>query len=366
MKCWSPWANLNINPDGSMAPCCRFRHDLYEDQFDFHTDSIQDYLNSPFLDEIKDQMINDKWPKGCLHCQNDEENNIVSKRQLDLELHPVLRTYEPDQGFVLAAITFGNICNLKCITCTPKASSRWRQEYNTIYGKDMKVARFYEQGLVDQIVSQNVTHIDIAGGEPFLREIPQHEELIQKLVQTGQAPNISLHYTTNVQAMPSEQIWNLWNEFKEIEIQMSIDGLRDRFEYIRYPAKWPTMTNNAAIYWYENQQRKNMKLSISHTVSAFNVMYLDEFWQWCKQAHLPEPYLGNVTSPAHWRANVWIGEHRKRIQETLQNSTVSEIRRFAKMFDGPGDEQLYNTFLKTLKAHDQYRGLNFEEVFFTI
>jgi sulfatase maturation enzyme AslB (radical SAM superfamily) len=160
--------------------------------------------------------------------------------------------------------------------------------------------------------------------------------------------------------MPDQEWWQLWTHFKEVEIQLSIDGIGPRFEYIRYPGNWQQAIKN--IDTYISQQDK-IKLSVSHTVSAYNIYYLDEFFSWCHSQKLPRPWLGRVHNPAHMRLSVWPDPAKKFIIDHLKSSTWQDVQTWADLMNNTNDSDLFDTFKQRCHQHDQYRNTNFASVF---
>ena len=90
-----------------------------------------------------------------------------------------------------------------------------------------------------------------------------------------------MHYTTNGSIFPDTEWWDIWKYFKKVDIQLSIDGVGARFEYIRFPGNWNNLEKNVSDYKIKIKNCENMQLSISHTLGALNIFYLDEFFHWC-------------------------------------------------------------------------------------
>jgi len=366
--CYAPWTNIDIDPQGYMSPCCKFRHELYHySKHNIIASDLDSYKNSKLLQEIKQDFLNDDWPKGCQRCQIEEENSIDSKRQLDFtRWQEYYNTYNlENDGFLTASVAFGNTCNLKCITCNADTSSRWYQEYKLIYGAAQKPNHFYKNGFVQDLVSQcdNLIHLDIGGGEPLLSGIDQQHELLDYYIDTGQAKNISIHYTTNVTEYPSQLWWDKWKHFKEIDIQLSIDGIGNRHEYIRFPASWPECEQNVDRYLQAKNQIPNLRLSVSHTLSAYNIYYLDEFFSWCEQKHLPLPWVGRVNNPKHLRLSVYPDQVKQLIITHLKTSKFQDVLTWADLLGKSDDSRYFSEFVKRTKQHDNYRHLNFDEIF---
>jgi sulfatase maturation enzyme AslB (radical SAM superfamily) len=193
--------------------------------------------------------------------------------------------------------------------------------------------------------------------------IQEQKELLRFYIETDQAQHISLHYTTNATLFPSIDWWNLWQHFKEIDIQLSIDGVGARYEYIRYPAVWSDLTNNIEQYLKYQAQKPNLRLSVSHTVSAYNIYYLDEFFKWNYNIGLPRPWLGKVHNPLHMRPSVWTNTAKQMIIEKLTSSEYDDVKVWGDLISNTDDSKHFQMFQQRLHAHDQYRGTNFKQVF---
>lgn len=363
--CHSPWTNLDISPTGDIAPCCKFQTGLYDQHFNIQHHDLDDYVGSAFLTTVKQEFQAGQWPRGCERCRIEEENNIQSKRQLDFQrwsTHYNKYNLDTDQ-WITASIAFGNTCNLKCITCNSETSSRWQKEYQDIYGIDHKHVKFYKQDFVEKFVEQapNVIHLDIPGGEPFLSGVAEQQQLLKYYIDSGQASKITLHYTTNVTVFPDHSWWNLWQHFREVDLQLSIDGVGDKYEYIRYPASWSDIVQN--VHRYIVHHSGNIRLSVSHTVSAYNIYYLDEFFSWCYSVGLPRPWCGRVHNPVHMRPSVWPKHVRQAIAEHLNTSKHSDVQNWTNLILNSDDSGNFSTFVTKLHEHDHYRGLSFASTF---
>ena len=362
--CLVPWTSIDIRPNGTIAPCCKYR-ETPEEKLNITQVSIDDYTNSTFLKKIKDTMLQNKWPEGCFRCQQEEASGIKSKRILDYERWPTeFDTYTEDKGYIIAAIAFGNTCNLKCITCHSGASSLWRKEYFDIYGIDnAPVDKLSSDASEIYDAMPNIIHLDIPGGEPFLSEIKKQKRLLQRYIDSGQSKDITLHYTTNGQIFPGQEWWNLWQNFKEIDMQLSIDGVGKRYEYIRFPAKEGTIEKNIQLYIEKEKTNNNLRLSVSHTVSSYSIYYLTEFFDWCEQVGLPRPWCGVVNTPKHMRPQVFPQAIKNKIIKHLNSSRHQDVHTWATYLTNNDSSGHYEKFLQITDAHDRYRKLSFANTF---
>ena len=365
--CYSPWTNIDISPMGEISPCCKFQTQYYDQHFNIQNHTLDQYLNSEFLSNIKQEFKQAMWPRGCERCKIEEQNSIQSKRNLDFERwNKHYNALDLNNASVLtSSVAFGNTCNLKCITCNSYSSSRWQQEYNSIHGVNILPVKFYKKDFVDDFVKQapNIIHIDIPGGEPFLSGVLEQQKLLQHYIDTGIANKISLHYTTNVTIFPNSSWWKIWSYFKEVDMQLSIDGIGNRYEYIRYPAKWQDTETNVNRYIEKNRVLNNFRLSVSHTVSAYNIYYLDEFFTWCYNVGLPRPWLGRVHTPSYMSPEVWNNEAREFITNHLQTSNNSDVVNWGLLIKNTDESSMFDLFKKYLHQHDSYRNTNFANTF---
>ena len=364
--CYAPWTNLDIDPQGNLAPCCKYRHD--RPALNIQNSSISEYQNSAAVHEIKEIFKQGQWPRGCDRCRIEEENNISSKRQLDYDRwQQQYQDYDIDapRGFLTASVAFGNTCNLSCVTCNPWVSSRWQKEWAIKHGKDIAPNHFYKDNLIDDLVqaAPNLIHLDVPGGEPFLSGVQQQKELLQYYCDTGQSQNIALHYTTNTTQWPDDDWWDLWENFREVEIQLSLDGVGQRLEYIRYPAKWDIVKDVTEKYVHRQKQLSNLRLSVSCTVSAYNVYYLDELTSWCYTMELPVPWFGRVHNPDYMRPTIWPDAARDFIIDKLRNSQHKELHTWATMLSRVNDNDRFDTFKEHVRWQDQYRRTDFDSTF---
>jgi len=365
--CYAPWTNIDISPSGNVTPCCKFQTGHYTQKFNIQNTSIDEYADSEFVAEIKQQFKQGEWPVGCERCKIEENNGIESKRILDYtRWKEHYNNYDLDSNkFITSSIAFGNTCNLKCITCGPHSSSRWQKEYFDLYQVDVPHHKFYKNNFVRDFVKHapHMIHVDIPGGEPFLSGVKEQQELLNYYIDNGQAKEISLHYTTNGTVFPDDVWWSLWKNFKEIDLQLSIDGVGNRYEYIRYPANWSELTNNVGRYVANEKQLDNVRLSVSHTVSAYNIYYLDEFVSWCYTVGLPKPWFGRVHNPIHMRPTVWPQNVCASIADHLNTSEHSDVRVWAELVINENDSEHFEMFRNKMQQHDQYRGLDFDNTF---
>jgi len=365
--CYAPWTNIDIKSSGLLRPCCFFKYSK-NDTFNVYDNTIEEYADSEFLKNLKNDFINGKKPKGCQRCWTDEDSNIKSKRILDIERwNRDFESYDLDSGkFLTVSLGMGNTCNLKCRTCDGKASSKWVKEELQYGIKTNKIHEFYKNdAFTDQVkgLIGDIIQLDISGGEPLVAGVPQQLDILDTIINANQADKVKLHYTTNLTMFPNKQFWKRWDHFKNIDFSFSIDGLYDQFEYLRHPAVWDDCYQNLKKYQSYAKKKNNIQISISHTVSAFTIFYLPEFFNWCIKEGLPKPWTGRVRYPLHYQLGIFPDASKQIIKDKLLSHVHKDVRVWAdEVFVNDNTENLQDFWIWTNQV-DQYRDQSFKETF---
>jgi MoaA/NifB/PqqE/SkfB family radical SAM enzyme len=177
-----------------------------------------------------------------------------------------------ESGTCPGSATFnpGSICNLACVTCGPDASTRWQQELG------MPVAsgnpRAIDQEIIDQ--ARSMTGLVIGGGEPVLNF--STETLLE---HANREQLISVHFNGTV--LPRQSFLDKSSRLQNIRYVFSIDGVGQRFEYLRWPAKWDQVIKN--ILWLQEHAPDNVEFGVNITISQLNNHYLTEIVEWVDQ-----------------------------------------------------------------------------------
>ena len=327
--CVLPWSHISIKTNGTYRLCCHSEtsqnRGLLRDKKNqpFHIGSADwaDVINSPTMKAVRKTMLKGKWPEECIRCQREHDSGMISRniyeRQrlagMETEIYPsYIKTKNltrpdgeiPLEDFPVSFldIRFGNLCNLKCIMCSPTDSSQWYEDHHSLWGKD----HFYNGGKKIKLTAdkngklkteKNVFNwsdnknlwrqiekhkkqfrkIYIAGGEPLM--IKRHYDFLQECVDQKLAGQIELEYNSNITLIP-QKVWGIWRHFKRIIMGMSIDGFGKVNDLIRYPSQWSRIENNLLKF---DQINGNFEPHIATTVSLLNIWHLPEFLEYIMQ-----------------------------------------------------------------------------------
>jgi MoaA/NifB/PqqE/SkfB family radical SAM enzyme len=328
--CPLPWIHLATRPNGDVRVCCTANAsgagvvDSKESGLvtqDGHIMNLRDYSieeiwNSSQMKATRLQMMNDEIPASCTKCFEEESNGITSKRQWEtmvwkerLDIDSIVATTEQDGSLPVSIPYFdlrlGNLCQLKCIMCSPHDSSSWIKEWKLQYPKYKTLELIKDQKWDDRNrdytwyqnnkflneMKQQATFIKelyFAGGEPLL--IPEHYKILEFMVETGNAGNCVLRYNSNGLELP-EKLFELWSHFKQVKFNFSVDALEERNDYIRHPSKWANIVSNLERL---DDTPDNIIVNIACAVQLMNVLTIPDLVNWktsmnFKKINLP-PY----------------------------------------------------------------------------
>ena len=327
--CPLPWIHLATRPNGDVRVCCTANASGAGDEdskevglvkengqaMNLQTHSIAEVWNSNYMRTVRLQMLEGKVPPSCTKCFEEESKGIVSKRQWEssvwnerLDMATIIDATGEDGSLPVDIPYFdlrlGNLCQLKCIMCSPHDSSSWIKEWKLQYPKYKTIElkqdqqwnndfdyTWYKKGsFLSEMRSQayNIRELYFAGGEPLL--IPEHYKILEFMVETGAAKNCILRYNSNGLELP-EKLFELWNHFKQVKFNFSIDAVGERNDYIRYPSKWADVVANLERL---DNTPNNITVNIACAVQLLNVMNVPELVNWkesknFKKINLP-PY----------------------------------------------------------------------------
>lgn len=254
--------------------------------FNIAHDPIELAWNNSLRKEVNDALEKGERHENCKQCWIMEDAGVKSKRIRDTFERPKdLGDPREDQPMWLD-LKIGNICNIKCRTCWAGSSTKWMRETYDLYTDKVipyrQFAKKYDnhrKTLSEDNESwkkieewlPNLRQMEFYGGEPMYNE--HHWNILHKAVEIGAAKNITLHYNTNGTIYPKDHI-GIYQYFKRVGISFSIDGMHDKFEYIRDDAKWEEVLGNIKK-WQDthpfNSNNPSHYLTGLMTVSLYNL-----------------------------------------------------------------------------------------------
>jgi len=306
-------AALLEHSNDTVVPCCRWNSNSPVPEFKNHLntdnrDQVMDYKN--YFDIVREKMIKGEPVRECAKCYQQEHDGLNSMRSTALnDFVEDTKALERKQGnrgpkglaqdIVIPKLEYleiesGRYCNLKCRSCGPGFSSSWDED---VKGNNEVLTNFYgpNHEIFDDLQSktktndslafltykdsQHLNEIKVTGGEPFLTD--SFLKFLENLVEWNIAKNIVLEVFTNSSFFPKEKHTQMLTKFKQVDINLSIDAVGERNNFLRKKSKWQVVQNVAKRWEELSIQNDNISIGISHTVTIFNSLYFDEFLNWC-------------------------------------------------------------------------------------
>lgn len=210
--------------------------------------------------------------KNCNQCLSRERTQFNRSHRITANsLIPDSAQYNDPYTLTLQVDT---TCNAACVTCGPNYSSLWKKQLDPNAKLDNFESQY--QIIFQSVDFKHIKKILFVGGEPFLSS---HNTTV--LSKVNDPSNVELSYTTNGSVFPSDDVIELWKNFKEVTIVFSIDGTEEQFEYLRWPLSWRKI-NETINRCTEFSSKGNFKFLINTTINPLNIFYFDRVESWSK------------------------------------------------------------------------------------
>lgn len=376
-----PHISLAMQNDGDVCVCnlntASFKHNKTHETIYIHKEGLQSAWNSYTRKTIATALDRGIRLPSCQACWDKEDAGVLSARQLHNATFKDVKANK-DQPRILI-IKPGNVCNLGCRMCNPATSTSL---YNDFYKLDVErksfSGSFKEYTNNFEIIRESFSkdnekiwntlndwlsdlhYIDIYGGEPMLS--PEIWKNLKHAVDNKLSQSISIQYHTNCTIWNDDYI-DLLKNFKLVNVGISIDSDDPKqLEYIRHKSKFEEVIFNLKKYIELNNKFKNIKPSITLTVSIYNVYYLDSIIKGLKQFSIPVN-LNFVHSPSHYDIrHLPITVKRHLIEKFSQDYTLNKVVSILEQTI-PGCDIEWPKWRKEVHLLDKIRNQSFQEVF---
>jgi hypothetical protein len=263
------------------------------------TEHMQDFHNHPGKLEDRQKMLDGKWPgNGCEYCKKIEDSGGVSERTAYINSSPLapkeLRI-NPNELRVtprILEVYFTNVCNQKCVYCSPFFSSLIQTEIDkhgpleTEYDLSGFTPRDdYEKLKADFWIwmeknSRDLYQFQILGGEPLFQ--PEFEECLE-FFERHEHPQTNWKIFSNLKHTPKkfkekiERITKLIDDKKllSFEIVCSMDCWGPQAEFSRHGMDLKEWEENFDILLNTPQ----VNISIHSTITPVTLPTMGDFYR---------------------------------------------------------------------------------------
>ena len=377
--CILPWLHIFGAITGEYRACCHV--EFLDDESTVlgnHKQTLDEVWNGESYRNIRQRFLKGDIPDGCKKVCYDREvhgDSISNRQQVNkrFKKKAYLQDLTNDDGSLpnkpsYLDLRFGNLCNFKCRTCGPFASTSWYTDWPD--NKLSSVVDYYSDNeAVWSSFPEYLSELEdvyFAGGEPFVQE--GHYKLLLKLIELDYAKNINLQYNTNLSYTKFKKydLEDIWSNFKSVDLWPSIDGFGTRAEYTRKGLSWKTFEANA-IYF-----KKHIS-TFSCVISLYSITSMPDLILWCKKNGFN--YYGNILNgPEMFNLKCLPKDCKKQIVElykrfVIKNKNIlsphdlSQIKSWLSYMNGGDDSHLLPQFKREQTRLDLLRNESFESTY---
>ena len=367
---------ISVNTDGSLMPCCQYTYPQSQ-RIDFREhDKLTQVRRAMHEDYVRGVRH-----EGCQKCYQEEDlghrtlrNHSESMINVSIENSIARAEIDTDNIKIKhVEIRLGNLCNLRCMMCTPTKSSslaverlQHEPEFRAIKAPVWKQAFYpswWETEEFDHFKSRifkDIKWINFTGGEPFM--IPQVEQWLDDLLEGSALGRMAVGFNTNLTQLSDEMLIRL-TKFHPLSMMISLEGIGPHNDYVRYPSKWGEIDANMDRLL---DKVPNKYIGVNHTFQHASVYSLPELAAWTKKRNVLLRFTMVQGFPHLTLASVPPDDLAKLRHWTMNTNDLSpENRRFvvSAIDSATFNMDLYHEFRRYVDTLDRVRGTSWDDTF---
>jgi sulfatase maturation enzyme AslB (radical SAM superfamily) len=373
--CIQPFVNTTTRVNGENFSCCN----ISQSKSNIKTESPQQFFNSDYTKEFRKKLLDGEELIECGLCQYQEKKSNNSHR-IEYNKYYKIQNNQPKEYYhkiinrlriselknpLYSDLHISNLCNLKCLSCNDKDSSKFHAENKLLNNskfpdENFSVTKSKMLDAINSVITNDLLFLDIRGGETLM--VPEVKNVLKK-ISDERASKITLKIQTNGNIVPDDDWCNLFKKFKRTKVNVSVDAYGDDNHYIRYPSNWSKILKTIEIL-----KKQNIKFLINTVVSNLNILVLDELFAWI-QEHNHMNYFYILTSPSHYGptnlpqslldiAIKRLQNVKKNFKNTECHQKLDDLIEMCKI----SDQTHWNSFCKEIIMRDNFRKNNITDV----
>ena len=252
---------VRFNYNGKISRC---GHMVDAPEFD----SLEEMDESAWMRDVKLHMEKDIWPTWCERCKHTEQKNQTSIRMNAIKFDQI----QKQENYLTVGGVLDNVCNSACLTCDENHSTLIGGLTSKIYPIVDNSDAFWKLPL------DRVVHLDINGGEPSHSKNYKH--ILANLPKNIKSVRLNTNCSTVL-----EELIPLTERGIQVTVTVSLDGIGEVHDFVRYPIKWDKFYNNLMTY-----KSMPIKLNTWTTISVLNIDDLDNILAFVKEHDLDHSY----------------------------------------------------------------------------
>jgi len=327
----------------------------------FFVDVSTNFWNDPGFVELREYNKTNQWHPGCANCSQLERANSHSFRQ-GMNDGLQIQGQTDLSGPVRIDLMFDISCNLACRTCGPGSSTFWQKQLkqHNLWLEPISTPRSKEQVIdaLKQLDLSNLRQLVFCGGETLLgNEYWAVADWLGDNVPNAKQ-QLTLCFQTNGTQTISPAKHSVIEKFHLVKLHVSLDGVAEQFEYLRWPATWQQVTDN--LIDLKNTLPSNVMFVVEETISIFNLAYIDRLDAWIKQNFTANHEGDVINHTQHLATGVFSLEHCSQEYVDAMQTTPH-----GNLIPGGWSESAdkIKTMIEQIQQFDTYRNESFARTF---
>jgi sulfatase maturation enzyme AslB (radical SAM superfamily) len=196
-----------------------------------------------------------------------------------------------------------------------------------------------------------IEEIKFEGGEPMMME--QHFRVLELLIEK-QKTDVRLFYATNMTRLKLKHynILELWNKFKSVRVQVSLDAIGEQNHYIRHPAIWDKIVDNIQSV---KTACPHVDLTIYTTIQILNCFAASKLYDWTSKNNLVHEFTF-LKHPSCMSLYTLPESYKHRVQQHWDKHRLNpDIDGFLKMMWAEDNSKEILEFLNRIEERDVIR-----------
>jgi len=253
---------VRFNPNGTVSRC---GHMTGAPQFD----TLESMDLSSWLQTVKEQFKQQSWPSECIRCQQTENQGQGSIRLNSIEFDKKQKQLD----YLIVGGVLDNVCNSACLTCNENLSTKIGSLKSKTYPLIDNTNKFWA------LPQERIVHLDINGGEPSASK--NYRQVLANLPKNVKSVRVNTNCSLII---PELEV--LVSKGIEVTVTVSLDGIGEVHDQVRWPIKWNKFYQNLQKY----QTMGLTELNTWTTVSALNIGDFENILKFVKEHKLLHSY----------------------------------------------------------------------------
>jgi len=389
--CTAPLTAALIDTNKGVRPCCVYTPNYIGN---IKEQPLVNIINSTEWKTLKQQMYSNEWAPGCTQCKEREQVSDWSVRTLFTDGSFDIDGWE-EEKLTYLEFNGSNICNLACLHCTPGFSSRWVIDNKKAQKvlSTMDDTKKYRISHIDAVIEYtndttdrstkmhlpdpsliienlkgldltNLKTINFKGGEPLLNS--ETLAILSYLDEQSILPNVRIILSSNGTYI-NPAIIEAFKKCKSILFNLSLDGVGDLFNYIRYgDAKFSDIEPVIA----KLNELPNIKIECQTAVMNYNIFNLAEIREWVSQLSTKYKtvrkeggYANCVQHPNYLSLQTLSDSTRQQLIEHYKNIDHTEFKQVINTLEGSyAGNNVHNMWVDYTELMQTVRGNNILDI----